>query len=206
MTKTIISGMMLTLILAGLVILTFNVQRVKADMLTVPDDYATIQEAINHANEGDTISVRNGTYNEWAILTKHLAIIGDNKLNTIVERLNVSGLGDVYLTGICINCLDARNFTSVWATGCRFPEVYVSSSARLLLSQSEAWKGHMYDKGEILGFYDLPFFGKVVFSLPFGFIVFLLPFFALTVVVVFLVVYIARKKRLSSNNKRSTKR
>jgi len=204
--KRVISEIMLTLILVGLASFTFNIQEAKAATITVPDDYPTIQEAIDHANEGDTISVRNGTYNEGATLKKNLTIIGENKLNTIIERLNASGLGDVYLANIRVNYLNARDSMSVWATGCCFPEVHVNSSARLLLSQSEAWKVHTYDKGEILGFYDFPFFGKIVFSFPFGFIVYLLPFFlALAVGGVFVAVYIRRKKLQSSGNKQAAR-
>jgi len=55
-------GIMLVLMLVGFVAFAFGVQRVQADAIAVPDDYLTIQEAIDHANEEDTINVRNGTY------------------------------------------------------------------------------------------------------------------------------------------------
>ncbi len=46
--------------------------------ITVPDDYETIQEAINAANSGDTIAVTAGTYNEeWVSVDKSVSIIGD---------------------------------------------------------------------------------------------------------------------------------
>ncbi len=47
--------------------------------ITVPDDYATIQEAINHANAGATINVRNGTYNESVLVNKQLSLIGTSE-------------------------------------------------------------------------------------------------------------------------------
>jgi len=49
-----------------------------------PADFHTIQEAINHANEGDIIFVRNGTYSSIQI-TKSLTIEGENKYTTIID-------------------------------------------------------------------------------------------------------------------------
>jgi len=44
--------------------------------ITVPDDYPTIQEAINHADDGDTILVKAGTYYEDVNVHKRLNLIG----------------------------------------------------------------------------------------------------------------------------------
>ncbi|RLI62131.1 MAG: plasmid stabilization protein, partial [Candidatus Asgardarchaeum californiense] len=33
-------------------------------IITIPDDYLTIQEGLNNAVSGDTVYVKNGTYNE----------------------------------------------------------------------------------------------------------------------------------------------
>jgi len=52
---------------------------------TVPDDYPTIQEAINNAHEGDTIFVRNGTYQENVVVNKTISLIGENEETTIVD-------------------------------------------------------------------------------------------------------------------------
>ncbi|MCZ2809141.1 MAG: pectinesterase family protein, partial [Candidatus Bathyarchaeota archaeon] len=53
--------------------------------ILVPDNYATIQEAINNANEGDTIFVRAGTYYEHVVVDKALSLVGENKHNTIID-------------------------------------------------------------------------------------------------------------------------
>jgi len=55
------------------------------ETITVPDDYPTIQEAINNANEGDTIFVRNGTYYENVAVNKTVSLIGENKDTTIID-------------------------------------------------------------------------------------------------------------------------
>jgi parallel beta-helix repeat protein len=62
----------------------------------VPDDYPTIQEAINAANEGDIIYVRFGTYRENIVLNKSLTIIGEDR----------------YITGISGNAGSIVNITA----------------------------------------------------------------------------------------------
>lgn len=56
--------------------------------IVVPDDYPTIQDAINHANEGDTIYVKPGTYYEHIIVNKTVSLIGENRSNTILDGGN----------------------------------------------------------------------------------------------------------------------
>ena len=53
--------------------------------ITVPDDYLTIQEAINTASDGDTIFVRNGTYYENVVMNKSVSLIGEDSDSTIIE-------------------------------------------------------------------------------------------------------------------------
>jgi parallel beta-helix repeat protein len=93
--KRIVSGIMLTLLLIGMSTLAFNVQPVRTEPATiiVPDDYSTIQEAINHALEGDTVFVRNGTYYENVVVNKTLSLIGENKDETFVDG---KGTGTVF--------------------------------------------------------------------------------------------------------------
>lgn len=83
MERKAVSGMMLTLLLIGMLTLAFNVQLVKAEpgTITVPDDYPTIQEAINAANLGDTIIVSVGLYAEGQInVNKSLTLLADGAL------------------------------------------------------------------------------------------------------------------------------
>jgi len=54
------------------------------DTIRVPQDYQTIQEAINQANPGDTIQVSSGTYHENIFINKTLTLIGEDKTNTIL--------------------------------------------------------------------------------------------------------------------------
>jgi parallel beta-helix repeat protein len=52
--------------------------------LTVPDNYSTIQQAITASNDGDTILVRKGTYNEQLVIDKQVFLRGEDKANTII--------------------------------------------------------------------------------------------------------------------------
>jgi len=51
MLRKLVSGIMLMMLLAGMLMLVFDVQPAKAKTLVVPDDYAHIQEAINAASD-----------------------------------------------------------------------------------------------------------------------------------------------------------
>jgi parallel beta-helix repeat protein len=68
-------------VLAALFVSIFllsSTQVMAASTITVPDDYPTIQEAVDAASDGDTITVREGTYNENVDVTKQLTIISEN--------------------------------------------------------------------------------------------------------------------------------
>jgi parallel beta-helix repeat protein len=53
--------------------------------LWVPDNYTNIQEAIDHAKEGETIFISAGKYYEHIIVDKALSLFGENKYDTIID-------------------------------------------------------------------------------------------------------------------------
>jgi parallel beta-helix repeat protein len=53
-----------------------------------PADFRTIQEAINAAEEGDTILVMSGFYREAVVVNKTLSLQGTNKRDTIIDGNN----------------------------------------------------------------------------------------------------------------------
>ena len=66
-----------------------------------PGNYTTIQSAIDAANPGDTVFVYSGTYYEYITLNKHLNLIGEDKVSTILDG---SGWGSVvYITADLAN-------------------------------------------------------------------------------------------------------
>lgn len=81
---------------AVLVLLLFScvaglcfIKKARAETITVPDDYSTIQDAINAAAEGDTIFVKKGTYqiptNQTLTIHKPISLIGEDTENTIIS-------------------------------------------------------------------------------------------------------------------------
>jgi parallel beta-helix repeat protein len=98
---------MLMLVLLGMWTLAFKIQPVKAGTIIVPDDFPTIQSAINNANAEDTIFVRNGTYHEHIQISIPLTLLGENKYGTIIDAgdgkaVTTMDTADVKLTGFTI--------------------------------------------------------------------------------------------------------
>jgi parallel beta-helix repeat protein len=62
--------------------------KAEAKTIIVPDDYKSIQEAIDHATDGDTVSIKEGTYNgprnKTLIINKSIHLVGDAE-NTIIN-------------------------------------------------------------------------------------------------------------------------
>jgi parallel beta-helix repeat protein len=95
--------------------------RAEPAVLAVPDDFSTIQEAINNAVDGDTIFVKAGTYYEHVFVNKSISLQGEDVSTTIIDG-NESGnvvyivRNDVNITGFTI-----RNSgqASAWSAGIR---------------------------------------------------------------------------------------
>ena len=98
---------------------------VQAATITVPDDYAKIQWAVDNASSGDTIEVRSGTYYENVNVTKQLILQG---MDTGEGKpvVNAEGSGDV----IALNADDItlNGFTVINATSIPYSGIKVISS------------------------------------------------------------------------------
>ena len=56
-----------------------------AKTLIVPDQYSTIQAAIDAANPGDTVEVRPGTYSEALVIREGSRLIGDDRDTVVIQ-------------------------------------------------------------------------------------------------------------------------
>ena len=83
----VLSGLMLALLLVAAFMSPFENLRVGAEPRTivVPDDYRTIQEAINAASPGDAVFVRAGTYSESVVVNKTVSLVGESRDATTIE-------------------------------------------------------------------------------------------------------------------------
>jgi parallel beta-helix repeat protein len=79
---------------------------VSARTITVPDDYGTIQSAVDHADSGDTIFVRNGTYVENVVVSKTLTLMGESSASTIIDGNGVDSV--VTVTARAVNIANFR--------------------------------------------------------------------------------------------------
>ena len=78
---------LLSLMMVSLVVGLRDGETVKADSrtITVPNDYESIQDAINNAVEGDTIYIKKGTYVENPVVNKSVSLIGEDRDRTVID-------------------------------------------------------------------------------------------------------------------------
>jgi len=78
--------------------------------IIVPDNYVSIQEAINHAIPGDTINIKTGIYSENLVIEKNnLTIIGENKHTTIIDGQKSGNVVYVKADGIVLKGFTIKN-------------------------------------------------------------------------------------------------
>ena len=104
MIRKVLLMVLLALFLTSTLTLALRIQLVKSQprTWTVDDDgtadFHTIQEAINAANDGDTIYVHNGTYYENIVVNKTVSLVGENRSNTIIDgNETLAEMGVVWL-------------------------------------------------------------------------------------------------------------
>ena len=70
-------------------IITFLPVQAGSRTIVVPDDYPTIEAAIENATDGDTIFIKKGTYegpvNQTLIISKTLSLVGENTKDTRIK-------------------------------------------------------------------------------------------------------------------------
>lgn len=86
----------------------------ESNILTVPDDFPTIQEAVNNAIDGDTVFIRAGTYYEHVVINKTLSLIGENRTTTIVDGNRVGVVVNVARNGVVVSGLTVRRSGSIY--------------------------------------------------------------------------------------------
>ncbi|MGQ9624901.1 MAG: right-handed parallel beta-helix repeat-containing protein, partial [Candidatus Bathycorpusculaceae bacterium] len=69
----------------------------------------SIQEAINAANPGDTIFVRNGTYYENLVINKSITLIGEHRDFTVIDGNGTDNVISVTADKVSIGCFTIKN-------------------------------------------------------------------------------------------------
>ncbi len=93
------------------------------DVIHVPADYPTIQDAVDAASEGDLILIAPGTYHEAVVVeTPNLVIRGEDRNTVILDGEHDDSFANgfiVFEDGVAIENLTAKNYVSngVFFTG-----------------------------------------------------------------------------------------
>jgi len=74
-----------------------------------PADFSSIQEAVNAATDGDTIIVRTGIYYENVVVNETISLIGENRMNTIIDGNHTSDVMHVTANNVNITGFTFRN-------------------------------------------------------------------------------------------------
>jgi len=95
--------------------------------IVVPDDYPTIQGAVDHAQEYNTIMVRSGIYYENVAIEKSLILHGENKNTTIIN-----GGGRHWVIQVIKASVTIADFTIQYSGN----EFFNKTNAGIMLSKS----------------------------------------------------------------------
>ncbi|TXE11407.1 nitrous oxide reductase family maturation protein NosD [Algoriphagus aquimarinus] len=88
-----------------------NFKKEKKEKINVPEDYATIQEAVDNAGENASITVESGIYEEQVVITTRGIKIEAKKLGEIILNGGfVINADDVSIEGFTINLTSPPNF------------------------------------------------------------------------------------------------
>lgn len=94
---------------------TFNIREARAEPRTWivdddgPADFHTIQEAINAANSGDIVYVKEGIYYENVVVNKTLSLIGEDRNSTIIDGMKIDTVVFVKSKDVLVSNFTIRN-------------------------------------------------------------------------------------------------
>ncbi len=104
------------LLLASLAVLPIPVSA-DAKTITVPDDYPTIQEAIDQADSGDTVYVKAGNYSGTVEVNKSIALIGENN-QAVISDWVITGKAAILVTHSNVTVsgmtIDNPEYVNMW--------------------------------------------------------------------------------------------
>ncbi|HLN88947.1 MAG TPA: right-handed parallel beta-helix repeat-containing protein, partial [Candidatus Binatia bacterium] len=102
-----------------LILMLFAALPVKAQLKTivVPNDYPTIQQAVDRAKAGETVYVKAGNYNGAVEISKPLALIGENN-KAVINDWVINGKAAILVTSNNVTIsgmtIDNPTYTTMW--------------------------------------------------------------------------------------------
>ncbi len=117
MNKFFIAALTVSLILLSLLgMQAVEVGKANSKTITVPDDYPTIQAAIDNASAGDTVFVKNGIYHPTGFeieIDKPISLVGEDSQKTVIQAFRAPSIthwvalavltDNVLITGFTLN-------------------------------------------------------------------------------------------------------
>lgn len=95
--------------------LEVHVAVAESQIIRVPQDYATIQAAVDAASPGDTIHVSLGTYYENVCINKSLCLVGESRSTTVVNGSNGGqGVPTIWIKTGAVSILNLTMTTNSW--------------------------------------------------------------------------------------------
>jgi parallel beta-helix repeat protein len=110
------------------------------NVIVVPDDYSTIQEAVDHSSSGDTVLLKSGVYHGNVVLDKNsVSLVGENRDTTVIDG---SGIGTVVYVNA--NNAEVSNFT-IQNSGDELTDsgIRINGSYNALISNNEIHGNHL---------------------------------------------------------------
>jgi parallel beta-helix repeat protein len=104
-----------------------------SETITVPDDFASIREAISHSGAGDTVFVKSGTYTENIVVDKDgLKLIGESKETTIIDGTSAGIVVSVEASNCAVSNFTLQNSgSSLVDSG-----IFLNNSCNVLVSDN----------------------------------------------------------------------
>jgi len=102
-----VSVFITVLLLAAFLVYSSPYGGAATSTIVVPDDYSTIQAAVDAASAGDTVFVKAGTYHENVVVNESIFINGEDANTTIIDGSATGGT----LVSITASNVTVSNFT-----------------------------------------------------------------------------------------------
>ena len=110
MNKTVLTSFTILCLLSIVFLIGYKISvKASPDVIHVPTDFPTIQEAINSATDGDTIFVHKGTYIENLFVNKSVSFVGEYKDSTTIDGNETGNVISITANNVNINDFTIQN-------------------------------------------------------------------------------------------------
>ncbi|MFQ5586708.1 MAG: nitrous oxide reductase family maturation protein NosD [Thermodesulfobacteriota bacterium] len=121
------------LLLALFIIITLSFSRASAAELVVPDRYRSIQEAVESANEGDTVVIRGGEYRENIAVNRPLTVRGESTSGAVIITAATPSEPVITVKGVA-----GATIIGITVTGSGIAGIYIVDSREIKILNTNA--------------------------------------------------------------------